>query len=145
MSSAPDPMSWSWPAEASTVSTARHTVVGWLRAQRLSDPPLSDIALSDIALMVSEAVTNAVTHAYVGHLQPGDVNVTVQAGDDEVLVEVADRGIGLRPRPDSPGLGYGLAVMVAVAERFEAQTAQGQGTRLRAWFSRDPAVATPAD
>jgi serine/threonine-protein kinase RsbW len=140
MSSAPDPMSWSWPAEASAVSTARHTVVGWLRAQSLSDPPLSDIAL-----MVSEAVTNAVTHAYVGHPQPGDVNVTVQAGDDEVLVEVADRGNGLRPRPDSPGSGYGLAVMVAVAERFEAQTAQGQGTRLRAWFSRDPAVATPAD
>jgi anti-sigma regulatory factor (Ser/Thr protein kinase) len=102
-------------------------------------------ALAAVSLAVSEAVTNAVLHAYVGHPEPGDVHVTVQAGDDEVLIEVVDRGIGLAPRPDSPGLGYGLAVMMAVAKRFEAQTAKDQGTRLRAWFSRDPAVATPAD
>ncbi len=137
MSSAPDPMSWSWPAEASTV---RHTVVEWLRGQQLTDPPLSDIAL-----LISEAVTNAVIHAYVGHPSPGEVSVVIDAGAEEVLVEVSDRGNGLRPRPDSPGLGYGLAVMVAVAKRFEAQTAEDRGTRVRAWFSRDPAVATPAD
>jgi serine/threonine-protein kinase RsbW len=140
MSSAPDPMSWSWPAEASTVSTARHVAVEWLRDQQLADPPLSDIAL-----LISEAVTNAVIHAYVGHPSPGEVNVVIDAGVDEVLVEISERGNGLRPRPDSPGLGYGLAVMVAVAQRFEAQTAEDRGTRLRAWFSRDPAVATPAD
>jgi serine/threonine-protein kinase RsbW len=140
MSSAPEPMSWSWPAELPTVSMARHTVIGWLREQGMTDPPLSEIAL-----LLSEAVTNVVTHAYVGHPEPGTVAVTVTTGDDEILVTVEDRGIGLAPRPDSPGLGYGLAVMVALAHRFEAQTAQDRGTRLRAWFSRDPAVATPPD
>ena len=72
MSSAPDPMTWSWPAEAGSVSTARHTVVEWLRGHSLPDPPLGDIAL-----LVSEAVTNAVRHAYVGHPAPGTVDVTV--------------------------------------------------------------------
>jgi serine/threonine-protein kinase RsbW len=140
MSSVPDPMSWSWPAEVSTVSTARHTVADWLRGQSLPDPPLSDISL-----LVSEAVTNAVTHAYVGHPVPGKVDVTVASAEGEVLITIEDHGNGLRPRPDSPGLGYGLALMMAVATRFEAQTAEDRGTRLRAWFSRDPAAATLPD
>ncbi|WCB92153.1 transcriptional regulator [Baekduia alba] len=136
MSVVPDPMSWSWPAEVSSVSTARHTVVDWLRGHRMPDPPLSDIAL-----LVSEAVTNAVTHAYVGQ-PPGAVRVQVIVDQDEVMVAVEDEGHGLRPRPDSPGLGYGLALMVAVSKRFEAQSGDDEGTRLRAWFSRDPAQAT---
>ena len=140
MSSVPDPMTWSWPAEAGSVSTARHTVVEWLRGYSLSDPPLSDVAL-----LVSEAVTNAVRHAYVGRPAPGTIDVTVTAGQDEVLVTIQDTGNGLRPRPDSPGLGYGLALMVAVSERLEAQSAENQGTRLRAWFRRDPSVGAPAD
>jgi serine/threonine-protein kinase RsbW len=139
MSSVPDPMSsWSWPAQVSSVSPARHRVVDWLREQRMPDPPLSDIAL-----VLSEAVTNAVTHAYVGHDEPGQVHVVVVMEHDEVMIMVEDHGIGLRPRPDSPGLGYGLALMVAVSKRFEAQTAESRGTRLCAWFSRDPVTAWP--
>jgi anti-sigma regulatory factor (Ser/Thr protein kinase) len=130
-------MSWSWPAEASSVSPARHTVVDWLRQQSTPDPPLSDIAL-----VLSEAMSNAVTHAYVGHPEPGEIHVAVHVGHDEVMVAVEDHGSGLRPRPDSPGLGYGLALMMAVARRFEAESADSAGTRLRLWFSRDPADAT---
>jgi serine/threonine-protein kinase RsbW len=139
MSSVPGPVSWSWPAEAGSVSTARHQVVAWLRQQETPDPPLSDIAL-----VISEAMSNAVTHAYVGHPEPGKIHVVVAVEHDEVMVIVEDRGNGLRPRPDSPGLGYGLALMVAVSKRFEAQTAESRGTRLCAWFSRDPAAATLA-
>jgi serine/threonine-protein kinase RsbW/stage II sporulation protein AB (anti-sigma F factor) len=136
MSSAPDRVAWSWPAEVRTVSAARHAVTDWLRACDTSDPPLSDVAL-----VVSEAVTNAVNHAYVGRPR-GEVHVRVTVEADELLVVVEDDGNGLRPRPDSPGLGYGLAMMVAVTKRFEAETIAGSGTRLRAWFSRDAADAT---
>jgi anti-sigma regulatory factor (Ser/Thr protein kinase) len=114
--------------------------VDWLEGHRLPDPPLSDIAL-----LVSEAVTNAVRHAYVGRPAPGTIDVTVAAGAHEVLITIEDQGNGLRPRPDSPGLGYGLALMVAVAERLEAQSAENHGTRLRAWFRRDPSVTAPMD
>jgi serine/threonine-protein kinase RsbW len=133
MSSAPGHVAWSWPAEVPSVSAARHAVVEWLTTCATSDPPLDDVAL-----VVSEAVTNAVRHAYVGR-PAGDVHVRVTVDDGEVMVEVQDEGNGLRPRPDSPGLGYGLALMVAVSRRFEAQTVEGSGTRLCAWFARDGA------
>jgi anti-sigma regulatory factor (Ser/Thr protein kinase) len=136
MSSAPDRVAWSWPAEVRSVSTARHAVVDWLRTCDTSDPPLSDVAL-----VVSEAVTNAVNHAYVGR-SPGAVHVRLALEEQELLLVVEDEGNGLRPRHDSPGLGYGLALMVAVSKRFEAETVDGSGTRLRAWFSRDAAAAT---
>jgi serine/threonine-protein kinase RsbW len=121
MSAASDLVTWSWPAEASSVSTARNAVVEWLRERGLSDAPLGDVAL-----VVSEAVSNAVVHAYVGG-PPGQVKVEVA---------VHDHGRGLSPRPDSPGLGYGLALMVAVSQRFEAHSREREGTRLVAWFGR---------
>jgi anti-sigma regulatory factor (Ser/Thr protein kinase) len=136
MSSAPDHVAWSWPAEAPSVSTARHAVVEWLRTCDTPDPPLGDVAL-----VVSEAVTNAVNHAYVGR-SPGEVHVHLTLEEQELLLVVEDDGNGLTPRHDSPGLGYGLALMVAVSQRFEAQTRAGAGTRLCAWFSRDAADAT---
>jgi serine/threonine-protein kinase RsbW len=46
MSSAPDPVVWSWPAEVSSVSTARTTVVDWLREHGARDPALADVALA---------------------------------------------------------------------------------------------------
>jgi serine/threonine-protein kinase RsbW len=109
MSSAPDPVAWSWPAEVSSVSTARNTVVAWLRERGTPDPPLADVAL-----VVSEAVTNAVRHAYVGR-QPGEVVVQVALHDDELMVAIEDRGRGpapasglagprLRARADGRGL-----------------------------------------
>jgi serine/threonine-protein kinase RsbW len=130
MSPAPDRVAWSWPAEASSVSAARHAVVDWLRTCGTPDPPLSDVAL-----VVSEAVTNVVNPAYVGQ-DPGEVRVRLTLEDAEFALVVEDDGKGLRPRHDSPGMGYGLALMVAVSKRFEAQTVDGAGTRVSAWFSR---------
>lgn len=113
------------------MSAARRAVVEWLRTSDTRDPPLSDVAL-----VVSEAVTNAVNHAYVGR-EPGEVRVEVLLDDAEFVLVVEDDGNGLRPRHDSPGLGYGLALMVAVSKRFEAQAVNGSGTRVSAWFSRE--------
>jgi anti-sigma regulatory factor (Ser/Thr protein kinase) len=136
MSVAPERVAWSWPAEVRSVAPARHAVVEWLRTAQTSDPPLGDVAL-----VVSEAVTNVVHHAYVGR-DAGEVRIELALDGAELALVVADDGAGLKPRPDSPGLGYGLALMVAVSKRFEAQTVDGSGTRLCAWFSRDAADAT---
>ena len=59
---------------------------------------------------VSEAVTNAVVHAYVDAPAPGEVEVFAKRDPDDGLeVHVSDEGRGMMPRRDSPGIGVGLA------------------------------------
>jgi anti-sigma regulatory factor (Ser/Thr protein kinase) len=59
--------------------------------------------------------------------------VTVEP--DELLVAVSDDGVGLTPRADSPGLGLGLPIIAALADRFEVQERAG-GTRVLMGFRR---------
>jgi serine/threonine-protein kinase RsbW len=85
-----------------------------------------------VALAVSEAVSNVVIHAYRDRdpdSEPGDVHVTVTIDGEELLVSIADEGMGMRPRSDSPGAGLGLPIIATLADRFQVQPQQG-GTRL---------------
>jgi serine/threonine-protein kinase RsbW/stage II sporulation protein AB (anti-sigma F factor) len=91
-----------------------------------------------VALAVSEAVANVVVHAYRNRGQgavPGDVHVTVSVEPHELLVVVADRGVGMTARPDSPGAGLGLPIIATLADRFEVQQLNG-GTRVLLGFRR---------
>src|SRR5207302_1107331 len=84
------------------------------------------------ALAVSEAVANVVVHAYRGRdadAEPGHVHVTVTIEGDELVVAVADEGVGMTPRMDSPGAGLGLPIIAVLADRVEIQQLSG-GTRL---------------
>jgi serine/threonine-protein kinase RsbW/stage II sporulation protein AB (anti-sigma F factor) len=125
-----------WPAHPDSVPAARHAVLTFLRDVDTADPPLNDVGLA-----VSEAVTNAVNHAYVDR-EMGDVRVAVTLGHDEVELTVEDDGRGMLPRPDSPGLGLGLPLIATVADRFDTVSGPGGGTRICAWFRRHPAAAT---
>jgi anti-sigma regulatory factor (Ser/Thr protein kinase) len=85
-----------------------------------------------VALAVSEAVANVVVHAYRGRdadAEPGHVHVTVTIEGDELVVAVADEGVGMTPRMDSPGAGLGLPIIAVLADRVEIQQLSG-GTRL---------------
>jgi anti-sigma regulatory factor (Ser/Thr protein kinase) len=91
-----------------------------------------------VVLAVSEAVTNVVVHAYRDRdadAEPGHVHVTVTLEPDQVLVAVSDDGVGLTPRPDSPGAGLGLPIVAALADRFEVHERTG-GTRVLMSFRR---------
>ena len=76
----------------------------------------------DVGLAVSEALSNVVVHAYVGHDEPGDIRVRAWAQDDALHVLVCDDGIGMVPRMDSPGLGLGLAIMGRVADQLQLES-----------------------
>lgn len=113
------------PAEPQSVSRARRAVLD----------ALTGIAVDRdaIGVVVSEAVTNAVLHAYGDLQRPGEVHVSAQLHDEDVEVAVADDGIGLRPRPDSPGVGLGMPLIADLADRVEISGAH-PGTRVAAHF-----------
>ncbi len=121
-----------WPAHSGSVSVARRAVASWLREVRTADPPLGEIEVA-----VSEAVTNVVVHAYLDS-DPGEVRIRVALVRDEVELVVEDDGRGMMPRTDSPGLGRGLPLLATLADRFDAESAPGGGTRLSMWFRREP-------
>jgi serine/threonine-protein kinase RsbW len=125
----PDALSWHFPAQADQVGGARQAVVAYAREHGALDP-------DGIALAVSEAMSNAVLHAFVGATRAGTVEVTVQRVRGNGLeVVVADDGRGLEPRSDSPGLGLGLPLMTAISQRLEFETRTGGGTSVRMHFA----------
>jgi anti-sigma regulatory factor (Ser/Thr protein kinase) len=89
-----------------------------------------------VGLAVSEAVTNAVVHAYrdrVGDSDDERFEVRLKVDADGVWVIVADDGVGMSPRPDSPGLGLGLNVIAQVTDQL--LVVQGDtGTRVHMRF-----------
>ena len=88
----------------------------------------------DIALAVSEALTNAVLHAFVRR-PAGTMTLFAEAAFDALLVRITDDGSGMRPRADSPGMGLGLNLIAQVtssAELFPGP--RGTGTELRLRF-----------
>ena len=95
--------------------------------------------LENLRVAVSEAVTNVVVHAYPDGVA-GTVRVTVtQNGRPEVRVVVRDRGNGLRPRPDSPGMGLGLPLIASLSDGFEVSDGTPAGTAVSMRFYLDPA------
>src|SRR4051812_21285347 len=86
-------------------------------------------AMTDaVAVAVSETVTNAVVHAYVGR-EPGPVSVRCQGDRERIVVEVIDEGVGVAARTDSPGVGHGLALVGALAQTLDvASRADGPGS-----------------
>jgi anti-sigma regulatory factor (Ser/Thr protein kinase) len=86
--------------------------------------------LAAVDLCVSEAVNNAVLHAYRKLGGTGPVEVEARRPDGWLCIYVRDRGSGLRRREDSPGLGLGLSLITASAADFEIRPARDGGTEL---------------
>jgi serine/threonine-protein kinase RsbW len=118
-----------WPAVAESVAHARRAVVEHVR--RLGATPA---ALAAVELAVSEATTNVVQHAYGDRQEPGPLTVAAETAEGCLLVTVADEGRGMRPRPDSPGLGLGLPLISQMTQSFEVHQAPGGGTVLSMRF-----------
>jgi anti-sigma regulatory factor (Ser/Thr protein kinase) len=96
-----------------------------------------ETALLQINLAVSEAATNAILHAYRDRATAGDVHVLVLHADGFLDVRICDRGVGLSPRSDSPGLGVGLCLMAHEAYSCEIKTSPGDGTAIVLRFRLD--------
>ena len=118
------------PAEPASVPLLRCRVVRFLAANNVCVERTEDIRLA-----VSEALSNAVLHAYCGASEPGDLEVSAVRADGSIEVVVRDRGSGMAPRPDSPGLGLGLPVIAQTTDGYDIeQPAAAGGTAIRMRF-----------
>jgi anti-sigma regulatory factor (Ser/Thr protein kinase) len=123
------PLQLTLPAESDSVGKARHAVADFARANG-ADP-------DDVGLAVSEAVSNAVIHAFRGR-DPGRVDVRALVEGDRVVVSVSDDGVGVTPNPQSPGLGLGLALIGSLADGVELRrNGRPSGTTLIMRFPRE--------
>jgi serine/threonine-protein kinase RsbW len=109
---APSPY-MTYPATAEAVGAARRQVVRIVR-----EAGASHGALADIELAVSEAITNAIVHAYASTGTRGEA-FTISTACRRALfsVWVIDEGQGATPSVPSPGLGLGLELMARLCER----------------------------
>jgi serine/threonine-protein kinase RsbW len=119
-----------YPAEPPSVSSIRHSLSDFARGQGVPEEVISAAGLA-----VSEATTNAVVHAYADQDEPGAVTVLAGIDEGHLWVTVCDEGRGMRPRPDSPGLGLGLPLIAQMAASFEVHERDTGGTEVRMRFA----------
>ncbi len=102
------------------------------------DPTLEEIA--DIKTAVSEAVTNAIIHAYDQSI--GIVEIVGKLFDGGIIVEIMDRGKGIEnieeamqplytSKPELERSGMGFTVMETFMDEVEVTSSLGKGTRVR--------------
>jgi anti-sigma regulatory factor (Ser/Thr protein kinase) len=114
---------WELPAQPYSVGLMRRHAAAFVVAAGASENVTHAVELA-----VSEAVTNAVIHAYVGR-EPGQVRVRCQSDGERMIVEVTDGGVGVAARRDSPGVGHGLALVGALADTLDVSPgSDGSGT-----------------
>jgi anti-sigma regulatory factor (Ser/Thr protein kinase) len=81
-------------------------------AEFTEDRDLDAATLATLTLLVSEVVTNAVTHPKVE--PPGAIRLSARIGGAAIRVEVTDQGSGFTPQPRDPAKsdrGYGLFLL----------------------------------
>jgi serine/threonine-protein kinase RsbW len=122
-----DYLSRSYPAVADSVPRAREEAKGFAESAGASEEQLDAIRLA-----VSEAATNVVVHAYDG--APGEIQLNACVDEEALWIEVADEGVGLRPRIEGRGLGVGLALISQVTDAFTIATRESGGTEVQMRF-----------
>ena len=118
----------SYPAVPGSVRLARDATAAF--AARAG---ASSSAIDAVRLAASEAVTNAVVHAYDD--DSGHFTVAAWLVGEELWLLVADHGHGVRPHCDPPGLGFGLRLIAQLSDGYAVTNRSGGGTELRMRFA----------
>jgi serine/threonine-protein kinase RsbW len=127
----------SYPAIPETVPLARRALAAVAAAAGAAGERLEEIRLA-----VSEALTNAVVHAYRNG-EAGRLHVTAAVASGELWVLVGDDGRGLHAWNDSQGLGIGLSLISGLSDDFAIVTRASGGTEVQMLFDLRKAVSRP--
>jgi len=110
-------LSLALPAVPASVPRARGAVHAWCQ-----DLGVTPERRGEICLALTEACSNVVQHAYRPPSRvPGELEVEAAPEQAALVLTVRDYGLGLRPRPDSPGAGLGLPLMAALCDGVEVR------------------------
>lgn len=116
----------SLPSKPQSLDAIRDEVYGFI-----SGTPYEARA-SDILLVISEACTNVVRHAYPKACKKATVTVECVLKDDYLTVMVCDKGRGLTPACGRPIFsedgGFGLFLMQRISDKFKCHSSPGSGT-----------------
>jgi anti-sigma regulatory factor (Ser/Thr protein kinase) len=116
------------PALPMTVSQIRHELVAVLSRDGLT-------RRDDIELVVGEAATNVVVHAYEKD-SPGPIYASATLHDRDLTLSIIDSGRGTRSPSASPGAGLGLSLFVQLSDELSiCANEPDAGTSVRARFN----------
>jgi anti-sigma regulatory factor (Ser/Thr protein kinase) len=93
--------------------------------------------VDDVKLVVTEAVTNVVLHAYDDDsTEERAFDLCAQVGRGELVVSVTDQGRGIGAQSSNHGLGLGLRLALQLAGAIHTRDASsGRGTQLKLRFA----------
>jgi anti-sigma regulatory factor (Ser/Thr protein kinase) len=117
----------SFAAAPTSLAPARHAVAALARAAGATPEEVEDIRLA-----TSEAVTNAIVHAYPD--ETGDIHLTAAVAGGELWLLVADDGSGLHRGRGTSGLGLGLTLIAQASDELTIVKRSNGGTELRMRF-----------
>jgi anti-sigma regulatory factor (Ser/Thr protein kinase) len=123
-----DALNESYPAVPEAVPLARRALTDVAAAAGAAGERLEEIRLA-----VSEALTNAVVHAYRDY-EDGQLHVTAAVAAGELWVLIADDGRGMHAWNDSRGLGIGLSLISGLSDDFAIVTRASGGTEVQMRF-----------
>lgn len=118
----------SYPAVRDSVPAARHDLAAFATEHGATDGQREAIVSA-----VSEAVSNAVMHAYRG--TQGRIYVTAAVAGHDLWLLVADEGCGFETPSPTPGLGWGLALIAHASDDFVLAARAEGGTEARMRFA----------
>lgn len=99
------------------------------------DPTIEELA--ELKTAVSEAVTNAIVHAYPNEC--GSVGLDGRISGDTVYITVTDSGVGIADierareplytgKPEQERSGLGFSIMESFCDNIEVESEEGKGT-----------------
>ena len=101
------------------------------------NPSLSQ--LSDIKTSVSEAVTNAIVHAYKDTV--GEIVMEAEIEGNKIHINIFDNGVGIEnidmalepfytTKPDEERSGMGFTIMQSFMDNVKVESKKGLGTKV---------------
>ncbi|MGZ4515845.1 MAG: ATP-binding SpoIIE family protein phosphatase, partial [Mycobacterium sp.] len=100
-------------ASAERLVGIRHRLADWLHTAGLPDE-----LTGDVVLVINEACTNCVEHAYSGH-PLGTMLLDVELADGEIRARITDQGSWKTPAANPGNGGRGLVLMRALSNTME--------------------------